>query len=308
MYKPIYLIFFITLGLFSYGTYTLRILHAFRKEKPMRILTFPSNQLFEHVLTGKFKAPSPSWKHELFNLIDYELFVMVEGTLYLSYGEENFTVHAGDYLLLPPCNCWRDGYKESYCSFYWLHFSVPAMVHDPSTFTLPQTQRIPKLEKMVVLMKQLQDSAKSNYPSITLNAMTTSVITELYGQLSIKEPIATKSVAKKQVYSDILDYIQLNLSKNLKVLDVAEYFGYNEKYLSHLFKEMSGISLKQHMIQRKMEAANFMLTDTNQSIAEISKAIGFPDSHNFSRAYKRFSGLTPSEYRNAFYKRLLYDK
>lgn len=273
----------------------------------MRILTFPSNQLFTHVLTGKFKAPTPDWKHELFNLLDYELFVMVEGTLYLSYGEENFTVNAGEYLLLPPCNSWREGYKESYCSFYWLHFSVDAPIDDTS-FTIPQTQKIPKLEKMVVLMKQLQDSVKGNYPSITLNAMTTSIITELYGQLCLKEPIETKSVAQKQVYSDILDFIQLNLSKNLKVFDVAEHFGYNEKYLSHLFKEMSGISLKQHITQRKMEAANFMLTDSNNSIAEIAKAVGFPDSHNFSRAYKRFSGLTPSEYRNAFYKRLLYDK
>lgn len=272
--------------------------------------------MLQYVLTGKFKAPTPQWKHMLFNLVDYELFVMTEGTLYLSYNEEDFTVNAGEYLLLPPCNSWRQGFREAYCSFYWLHFAVPLVDAMESkseggvdtTFTIPQTQTIPKLEKMVVLMKQLQDSVKSNYPTITLDAMTTSIITELYGQLYLNEPIQTKSQPQKQIYSDIIDFIQLNLSKNIKVLDVAAHFGYNEKYLSHLFGEISGIPLKHLITQRKMEAANYMLTDSNTPIADISKSLGFADSHNFSRAYKKFTGLTPSEYRNAFAKRLLYHK
>lgn len=49
-----------------------------------------------------------------------------------------------------------------------------------------------------------------------------------------------------------------------------------------------------------------MLTDTNQSISDIAKTLGFSDSHNFSRTYKKLTGLSPSEYRNTFSKRLLY--
>jgi len=283
----------------------------------MRIIHLPAQQKLQYERTGKFKAPSPEWKHELFSLADYELFVMTEGTLYLSYNEEDFTVKTGEYLLLPPCNSWRQGFKEAYCAFYWLHFSLPNSISSPicltdgdtsSAFTIPQTGTIPKPEKMVVLMKQLQDSVKSNYPSITLDAMTTSILTELYGQLCLNEPIQRKSLSQKQIYSDINDYVQLNLSKNIKVSDVAAHFGYNEKYLSHLFGEISGVPLKQLITQYKMEAASFMLADTNTPIADIAKKLGFPDSHNFSRAYKKSTGLTPSEYRNAFAKRLLFDK
>lgn len=276
----------------------------------MHILSLPSHQLFQYNNTGKFKAPSPNWKHELFNLNDYELIVMTEGTLYLSYNEENFTVQAGEYLLLPPCNSWRNGFKEAFCSFYWLHFSTTECntSTDQDTFTIPQTGAVPKLEKMVVLMKQLQDSVKSKYPSLALDAMTTSVVAELYGQLCHNEPIPSNSVFLKQIYSDIVDYVKLNASKNLKVSDVAMQFGYNEKYLSHMFCEVSGIPLKQFITQQKMNMANYLLTDTNTSISDIAKTLGFPDCHNFSRAFKKFSGLTPSEYRNAFAKRLLYDK
>ncbi len=284
----------------------------------MRILPLPSQQMLQYVMTGKFKAPNSHWKHELFNLTDYELFVMTEGTLYLSYNDEDFTVKSGEYLLLPPSNGWRQGFKEAYSSFYWMHFATAEQMQDISTistdtanldiFTIPQTGTISKLEKMVVLMKQLQDSAKSHYPAVTLNAMVTSIMAELYGQLCLHEPIRIRSLSQKQIYLDIIDYITLNLSKNLKVSDVAAHFGYNEKYLSHLFAELSGISLKQLITQRKMEAANFMLTDSNTPIADIAKSLGFPDSHNFSRAYKKATGLTPSEYRNAFAKRLLFHK
>lgn len=57
-----------------------------------------------------------------------------------------------------------------------------------------------------------------------------------------------------------------------------------------------------------MDTAIFLLSDTNKSISEIAKELGFNDSHNFSRSYKKACGLSPSEYRNAFSKRLIYDK
>jgi AraC-like DNA-binding protein len=285
----------------------------------MQILCLPNKQLFSYVLTGKFKAPSDEWKHDNFLLTDYELIVMTEGVLYLSYNNENFTVKKGEYLLLPPSNSWRQGFKPAYCSFYWLHFTTiqgdlpiilspdSIMPPDDRYFTIPQMGTVPKSEKLVVLMKQLQDIVKSGYPSIALDSMSTSILAELFGQLSLLSPIANTSDNQKQIYLDIIDYIKRNISSNLKVSDIASTFGYNEKYLSHRFVEIAGIPLKQYILKTKIESANFMLTDTNKSIAEISKDLGFSDSHNFSRTYKNITGLSPSEYRDAFSKRLLYN-
>lgn len=90
----------------------------------MNILCLPAKQLFHYILTGKFKAPSPEWKHQNFQLLDYELIVMTEGVLYLNYNNENFIVKSGEYLLLPPSSSWRQGFKPAYCSFYWLHFTT----------------------------------------------------------------------------------------------------------------------------------------------------------------------------------------
>lgn len=216
----------------------------------MRTLQLPVGQMMKYVFTGKFVAPSEDWKHEIFPLQEYELFVMTEGMLYLSYDRDNFTVSSGQYLLLPPSNSWRKGFKSAYCAFYWLHFSVMEPEHPPPQpksdfFTIPQTGTVPKLEKMVVLMKQLQDSVKNRYPAMALDAMTTCVVTELYGQLIRQNPMDVLIPAQKQIYSDIVDYIKLHLSENIRVSDIATHFGYNSKYLSHLFAEITGSPLKQ---------------------------------------------------------------
>lgn len=68
----------------------------------MKAYEFTIDNPLEYVLTGKFEALSPNWVHETMELIDYELFVISKGPLYLSYQNQDFTVNTGETLLLPP--------------------------------------------------------------------------------------------------------------------------------------------------------------------------------------------------------------
>ncbi len=270
----------------------------------MENLSLPNKELFHYELTGKCEAPSSEWRQEASELAEYELFVVTKGAFCVSFHQGAYTIRQGEYLLLPPSKAKKKDlrYTDSVC--YRLRFSTNS-VQDKEVFSIPQTGSIPKPEKVVVLMKQLQDAAKNKYPSLALDSMTTSVVAELYGQLqATEEESETELSMHKQIHTDILDYIERNIEKNIKISDIAAYFGYNEKYLSHLFSEITGTTLKQFILSRKVDAANLMLTDSHRSIADIAKALGFSDSHNFSRAYKNVTGLSPSEYRNAFVGRL----
>ena len=283
-------------------------------------MVFPNDQLFHYLRSGKFKALSADWKHEKLPLqIDYELIVMTEGTLYIKYMDEEFTVEKGEYLILPPSDSLREGLKKAYCSFYWLHFTVdlgafPARIYSEEApayqragcILMPQCAPVPRSEKIAVQMKQLQDLTRNDYPDITLNALTTAIITELYGQLSVEPTHEADPLGKNQIYSDIVDYVHRNISRNIKISEIADSFGYSAKYLSHLFTEIRGISLKQFIMAQKMETASFYLTDSDAGISEIAEKLGFSDVHNFSRAFKNATGLSPSTYRNTYAKRLLY--
>ena len=291
-----------------------------KKKFDKRMMVFPNNQLFHYLRSGKFKALSTDWKHEKLPLqIDYELIVITEGTLYIKYMDEEFTVEKGEYLILPPSNSIREGFKKAYCSFYWLHFTVdlgafPARINTEESpayqragcFLMPQSAPVPRSEKIAIQMKQLQDLTRNDYPDITLNALTTAIITELYGQLSIEQTYEADPIGKNQVYSDIVDYVHRNISRNIKISEIADTFGYSPKYLSHLFTEIRGISLKQFIMAQKMETASFYLADSDANISEIAEKLGFSDVHNFSRTFKNLTGLSPSAYRNTYAKRLLY--
>ena len=140
-------------------------------------------------------------------------------------------------------------------------------------------RRLPNFARSVIFMKQLQDVVRNNYDTQILNYLTTIILYDIFYQLSpITPPLIRKPVKKnsrKQIYYDILDYVKTNIDKPMKVEDIAFHFGYNEKYISYLFKEHAGIALKQYILNTKIELANFYLSDTNKPIVTIAKELGF---------------------------------
>lgn len=284
----------------------------------MTTYRFDISKPLTYNFTGKFKSPTPDWKHMEFPLDDYELFVITEGVLYIGDNNGEYKVSKGEHLLLAPTkNNKRYGYKSSGCSFYWLHFTThqPITTLDtqeycsPSngTIYIPSTGKLNALEKVIILMKQLQDSIRSNYDSTFLNYTTTTILCELYNQF-YSNSMEVTSARKKQIYNDIIDYVKLTLNTNTKISDISTHFGYNEKYLSHLFSTIEGLPLKQYILREKMELAKYMLSDNNDTINQIASKLAFADSHNFMKAFKKIVGLTPTQYRDAYSKRLLFDK
>lgn len=264
-------------------------------------------------MTGKFTAPAPDWMHMNRVLADFELFVQTRGKLYIADGEKKHVLQEGDFLLMPPGSR-QYGYRGSDCSFYWLHFAgdeAQAQPCDMSTFQpeagvvcLPTGGALAGADRLVVMLKQLQDAVRA-YRDQTLNDyLTTSIVCELYNQTV--HAVRSPKPRQLQLYNDVVDYIHWHRFAPLKVAQVAEHFGYNAKYLSQLFAAVSGMTIKQYMLQQKIEAASYLLADTNQTVKQIALQLGFADSQHFMKTFKKLTNLTPTGYRNAAAGRLLY--
>lgn len=283
----------------------------------MKVFKFNSATPFQYNFAGKFTAPNAEWMHLTRQLFDFELFVVTKGVLYISGNDNEYILEKGQYLLMPPFT-WQHGYKSSDCSFYWLHFApsssydvieADAVGHEPDSIsiTIPEQGSLQSYERMVVLMKQLQDSER-RYGIKCLNNFNTSVILAELGAQCFSRQRYNNSDNSSQLYNDIADYITLNICSNLKVSDIADYFGYNEKYLTTYFKKWSKVSIKQFILQTKMEHAKAELSETNHSISQIGYNIGYADPHNFTNAFKKVTGLTPSDFRDSYSKRRLYQE
>ncbi len=281
----------------------------------MNVYKFTSATPFTHNIAGKFEAPNSEWMHLTRQLYDFELIVVTDGILFIADHDRKFTVNKGEYLLMRPTEN-QHGYKSSNCTFYWLHFFTTSQYDtvdsdsknsepDSISITIPEQGTLDSLERIVVLMKQLQDSDRRYGMASLNNFLTSSILSEISAQYFIHGKYSHQDNSN-QLFNDIMDYINWHICENIKVSDIAEYFGYNEKYLSTLFRKNSGISLKQYVLQAKMDHAKAELSDTNHSISQIGYNIGYNDPHNFTNAFKKVTGLTPRDYRESYSKRKLY--
>ena len=277
--------------------------------------------------TGKFEALSSTWTHSPMTMDDYELIVETQGNLYLQFQDEKYTVQPGQYLLLHPLSRnsgdhkVRKGFRESKCSFYWLHFTCPrsapldSLLPNPidggrNDILVPVHKTLLHPERVLLLMRQLQNCIRSGYDTHYTDYMATLIISEIANQHALsmnKNKLSSTTFApvQKQLYNDIIDYINYFIHINLKVSDVAAHFGYNEKYLSRYFRDISGVELNQYILDQKIEKANFLLSDSNLPVSQIAASLGFSNYHNFARTYKNITSMTPSEYRTMYSKRIV---
>jgi AraC family transcriptional regulator len=97
-----------------------------------------------------------------------------------------------------------------------------------------------------------------------------------------------------------LEAIELNLSGGLSLAEVATAAAISPFRLSHGFKNATGVSLHQYVIQRRVERAKVMLRTTAEPIAHIAAAVGFASQSHFTTVFKRMTGATPRAYRSDF--------
>ncbi|MET3548735.1 two-component system response regulator YesN [Paenibacillus favisporus] len=92
-------------------------------------------------------------------------------------------------------------------------------------------------------------------------------------------------------------YIHDHLDQSLSLQQVAKHVHMNPNYFSELFKRETGRNYLEYVTQAKLRKAMRLLRETPAKISEVAGEIGYEDLKYFNRLFKKFTGLTPSEYR-----------
>ncbi|MDF2513447.1 MAG: two component transcriptional regulator, AraC family [Herbinix sp.] len=99
---------------------------------------------------------------------------------------------------------------------------------------------------------------------------------------------------------DAIKYILWNyFDTGLSITTVADAVGLSPNYLCSLFKKNTGSTLNDFFLQIRVEKSKRLLRTTNLRLYEICDRVGVADPNYFSALFKRESGMTPREYRNA---------
>jgi two-component system, response regulator YesN len=101
----------------------------------------------------------------------------------------------------------------------------------------------------------------------------------------------------KSKMEKITTFITRNSHKKIMLDDVAKFIFLSPKYLSRVFKEELGVGFKEYVLKVKMEDAKKILTNSEETINEISYKYGYKNTESFIKIFKKETGLTPTEYR-----------
>lgn len=99
---------------------------------------------------------------------------------------------------------------------------------------------------------------------------------------------------------DVKKYIDEHFAEELYLDNVSAVFNVNAKYFSRLVKQQIGMNFNTYVIMVKVAKVKDMLKKTPMSINEIMEKTGFNSRNTFLRAFKKFEGVTPSEFRKLY--------
>ncbi|CAI6077252.1 response regulator transcription factor [Cohnella sp. JJ-181] len=102
-----------------------------------------------------------------------------------------------------------------------------------------------------------------------------------------------------EAISKVRAYIEEHLDEDLSLVRLAGYIHFNPSYLSRLFKQESGINLSEYIEAARIERAKRLLRNDELKVLEIGIRVGYEASQSFTRFFKKATGVTPQEYREA---------
>ena len=111
--------------------------------------------------------------------------------------------------------------------------------------------------------------------------------------------IGTKvSDKEKDLLHKVKDYIgEHYTSEDISLNLIADTFYVNASYLSRVFKEKTGVTFSNYLLNLRMEKARELILRTDLKAYEIAEKVGIPDPHYFSSCFKKHTGMSVSEFK-----------
>lgn len=121
-----------------------------------------------------------------------------------------------------------------------------------------------------------------------------SMIFALFSYLPRLEPMQTQ---REKYIAKAKGFIASMLPVPFTVERLARYCGLDRRYLCRIFRQQTGLSPSQYILEMRMRKARELLRSSPLPVGDISRSVGYGDVYNFSRMFKRRTGLSPQHYR-----------
>lgn len=107
------------------------------------------------------------------------------------------------------------------------------------------------------------------------------------------------NICSKQIIKAVY-YINCHINEKITMRNISDHVSLSVSYFSRLFKEEVGYNVSDYITMKKIETASRMFKYSTQSTSEISCLLNFSSQSYFIKVFKKYTGMTPKEYRSKY--------
>lgn len=107
----------------------------------------------------------------------------------------------------------------------------------------------------------------------------------------------SQSDARKNLIDTALNIIDYNFCSDISVEKISKSLAVDPSYFSRKFTEKMNMSPKRYIIEKRLTRAKELLISTDATVYEISNSVGYQDQFYFCKLFKKFTNVSPTEYR-----------
>lgn len=223
----------------------------------------------------------------------FELTYVDAGKLYMIVDDREYVLHSSQCMVYYPDQKHKQYTKTSSgCSYLTIFFEMDIDISD----TLKN--------KIILVSQQLRKEMRCfiqemQYDSWLHKEMTLLILQKILIQSFIEQRNSLKTNNEKSVGTQlepILLYIENHLDKDISVEELCYQFSISRSSLQGLFHNVLNVSPKQYMVDIKMKRAKTLLQEHRYTVSEIAYQLGYHSLYYFSRKFKSYYGISPSEY------------
>ncbi len=100
--------------------------------------------------------------------------------------------------------------------------------------------------------------------------------------------------------AEVISHLDRHYADPLGIEDLAKRFGLSASHLHAQFRQHTGMTPHQHLILQRMRSARHKLATTQDPIKSVAREVGYTNTENFCRAFKKHCGLTAAAYRRKY--------
>lgn len=147
-----------------------------------------------------------------------------------------------------------------------------------------------------IITQYFSDGAMSEF---AINSALLSIICVLGNNSGQPLTPSDRKIEGYDRFATLLSYIDMHCNENLTLDQISSKAGFSKYHFDRVFKKYTGVTYYEYLSGKRIQSAKDML-QTNMSVSEIANKTGFNSLTSFSRAFKKVTGCSPSDYRLQF--------